>query len=171
MIMRKILKFIDSVNEFVGSLSSWLIIAMVVVILYEVIARYVFNSPTRWAFGDMRMLGGAIIVLGWAYAQLHNSHIRVDVLYTHLSARKKALIDVTGSLLFFFPLFGALTWVVISHMVERKIISQMLTVNFWCSPSSLYNILIMIALCLTCLQFSAQLARDIHTLVKGNQYD
>jgi TRAP-type mannitol/chloroaromatic compound transport system permease small subunit len=165
--MRKILKLIDSINELTGWLSSWLIIVMIAVILYEVIARYVFNAPTTWAFGDMRMLGGAIIVLGWAYAQRYNSHIRVDVFYTHLSARKRAVIDTAGSLLFFFPLFGTLTWIVISHMVESK----MLTLHFWFSPSNLYSILIMLGLCLTFLQFSAQLARDIHAIVKGSQYD
>ena len=169
--MRKILKLIDSINEFTGLLSSWLIIFMIVVILYEVIARYVFNAPTTWAFGDMRMLGGALIVLGWAYAQLHNSHIRVDVFYTHFSARKKALIDSLGSILFFFPLFGALTWVVISRIVEKINISQMLTLHFWYLPSNLYNLLIMLGLCLTYLQFSAQLVRDIHTIAKGKQYD
>jgi len=169
--MRKILKLIDRINELAGFLSSWLIIFMIVVILYEVIARYVFNAPTTWAFGDMRMLGGAIIVLGWAYAQLYNSHIRVDVFYTHFSARKKALIDILGSLLFFFPLFGALTWIIIARIVKKTIISQLLTLHFWYSPSNLYNILIMLGLCLTCLQFSAQLIRDIHTVVKGKYYD
>jgi TRAP-type mannitol/chloroaromatic compound transport system permease small subunit len=169
--MRKILKLIDSINELTGSLSSWLIIVMIAVILYEVTARYVFNAPTGWAFGDMRMLGGAIIVLGWAYAQLYNSHIRVDVFYTQLSARKQAFIDIAGSLLFFFPLFGTLTWVVIYNMAKKGVINKMLTLHFWYSPSNLYNILVVIGLCLTCLQFFAQLARDIHTLVKGNQYD
>jgi TRAP-type mannitol/chloroaromatic compound transport system permease small subunit len=170
--MRKVLRIIDSINEAIGSLSSWLIIAMVIVILFEVIARYVFNSPTTWAFGSMRLIGGAIIVLGWAYAQLHNSHIRVDVFYTHFSARQKALVDILGSILFFFPLLGALTWLVISRTVESFLLTgQILTFSFWCSPSSLYGLVIMIGLSLTCLQFIAQLARDIHTLAKGSHHD
>ena len=170
--MRKVLRIIDAINETVGSLASWLIIAMVIVILCEVIARYVFNSPTSWAFGSMRLIGGAIIVIGWAYAQLHNAHIRVDVFYTHFSARKKALVDILGSILFFFPLLGALTWLVILNTVEKFLLTgQILTFSFWCSPSSLYGVVIMLGLCLTCLQFAAQLARDIHTLAKGSPHD
>ena len=166
--MSRILRIIDSINETIGSITSWLVIAMVIVILFEVIARYVFNSPTSWAFGDMRMLGGAMIVFGWAYAQLHNAHIRVDVFYTHFSARKKAIVDIFGSILFFFPLIGALTWLVISNMVRKYLLTgQILTFNFWCSPSSVYGVLIMLGLSLTCLQFAAQLIRDIHTLAKG----
>ncbi len=165
--MRKVLRIIDSVNETVGALSSWLVIAMVIVILYEVIARYIFNAPTTWAFGSMRLIGGALIVLGWAYAQLHNSHIRVDVFYSHFSARKKAVVDILGSLLFFFPLIGAFTYFVISRELELLLTGRLLTSSFWCSPSSLYGVVIMLGLCLTCLQFAAQLARDIHALIKG----
>ena len=165
--MRKTLRIIDSINEKIGTLSSWLIIAMVIVILCEVIARYVFNSPTTWAFSSMRLIGGAAIVLGWAYAQLHNAHIRVDVFYSYFSARIKALVDVLGSLLFFFPLIGAFTYIVISRELQVLMTGQLLTFSFWCSPSSIYAVVIMLGLCLTCLQFAAQLARDVHTLIKG----
>jgi len=165
--MRKTLRIIDSINEKIGTLSSWLIIAMVIVILCEVIARYVFNSPTTWAFSSMRLIGGAAIVLGWAYAQLHNAHIRVDVFYTHFSPRVKALVDILGSILFFFPLIGAFTYVVISRELDLLLTGQLLTFNFWTSPSSVYGVVIMLGLSLTCLQFSAQLIRDIHTLAKG----
>jgi len=165
--MRKTLRIIDSINEKIGTLASWLVIAMVIVILYEVIARYVFNSPTTWAFNSMRLIGGAVIVLGWAYAQLHNAHIRVDVFYSYFSARKKALVDILGSILFFFPLIGAFTYIVISRELQVLMAGRLLTFSFWCSPSSLYGVVIMLGLCLTCLQFTSQLARDIHTLIKG----
>jgi TRAP-type mannitol/chloroaromatic compound transport system permease small subunit len=170
--MRKVIRIIDTINEKIGALSSWLVIVLILIILFEVIARYVFNSPTTWAFSTMQMIGGAIIVLGWAYAQLHNSHIRVDIFYSYLSARGKALIDILGSILFFFPLFGALTWLVISRTVEEYLkTGQLLTFNFWCSISNLYGMVLMIGLCLTCLQFAAQLARDIQTLSRREQHD
>jgi len=165
--MRKVLKAIDTITGTVGSLSSWLVIAMVIVILCEVIARYVFNSPTSWAFGSMRLIGGVIIVFGWAYAQLHNAHIRVDIFYTHFSARKKALVDILGSIMFFFPLIGGFTYVVISRELDLLLTGQVLTSSFWFSPSSLYGLVIMLGLTLTCLQFAAQLIRDIYTLAKG----
>jgi TRAP-type mannitol/chloroaromatic compound transport system permease small subunit len=116
--MRKILRVIDTVNETVGSVSGWLVIAMVIVILWEVVSRYVFNSPTTWAFDGMRLIGGAIIVIGWAYAQLHNEHIRVDIFYTRLSARKRAVVDIVGSVLFFFPLLGVVTYIVVLRELD-----------------------------------------------------
>ncbi len=170
--MRKVIRTIDSTNEKIGALSSWLVIALIVIILIEVIARYVFNSPTSWAFDSMRLIGGAVIVLGWAYAQLHSSHIRVDIFYSYLPVRWKALVDILGSVLFFFPLFGALTWLVISHTIKGFIkTGQLLPLQSWYSPSSLYGVVFMIGLCLTCLQFAAQLARDVYTLLRGEYYD
>jgi TRAP-type mannitol/chloroaromatic compound transport system permease small subunit len=169
--MQRILRKIDSINEFAGSISSWLIILMIFVILYEVIARYVFNAPTSWAFGDMRMIGGALIVLGWAYAELHNSHIRVDVFYTHLSPRKQALVDIIGHLLFFFPLFGGLTWLLLKNFSENLEFHNFLKLQFWFSVPNLFNIIIVIGFCLTFLQFTAQFLRDTYTIVKGTQYD
>ena len=165
------LRKIDSINEFAGSISSWLIILMVFVILYEVIARYVFNAPTSWAFGDMRMIGGALIVLGWAYAELHNSHIRVDVFYTHLSPRKQAVVDIIGHLLLFFPLFGGLTWLLIKNFSENLASHSFLKLQYWFSIPNLFNIIITIGFCLTFLQFTAQFLRDAYTLIKGTQCD
>ena len=107
--MRKILHVIDAINERAGAISSWLLLVLITVILYEVIARYVFNKPTTWGFGTLRMISGAIVVLGWAYAQRYKSHIRVDILYTRFSLRKKAFVDVIGTSLLFLPLFATFT--------------------------------------------------------------
>lgn len=165
--MRKILRVIDSVNERVGSVSSWLVAILIIVILYEVIARYVFNSPANWAFGTFRLLGGAIIVLGWAYAQLHNSHVRVDIFYTRLSPRKRALIDVIGTGILFFPLFGAFIKLAGSWWWQPFLTDKLMALSFWYSPSTLYKIIVLIGLCLFFLQFVAQFARDVYTLSRG----
>jgi TRAP-type mannitol/chloroaromatic compound transport system permease small subunit len=167
--MRKILHAIDSVNEKAGSISSWLVAVLIAIILYEVISRYVFNAPTPWAFGTFRMVGGAIIVMGWAYAQLHNSHVRVDVFYIRFSPRKRALIDVIGTGIFFFPLFGAFiaragssTW----HTWLAFVVS--ITSYHLKSPVNLlYQTIILVGLCLFFLQFVARFIRDVYILARG----
>ena len=164
--MRKILHISDSVNERVGSISSWLLLALIVVILYEVIARYVFNNPTTWVFSSFRMISGALIVMGWAYAQRYNSHIRVDIFYSRFSLRKKALIDVIGTGLFFIPVFGAfivLAGVSVGHAYLFYMARQLGSF-----PTDLtYKIIILIGLCLFFLQFAARFTRDFYTLIKG----
>jgi len=167
--MRKILRGIDSVNERAGSISSWLVVVLIAVILYEVIARYVFNAPTTWGFNTLRMLGGAIVVLGWAFAQRHNSHIRVDVFYIHLSPRQKALIDVIGTGILFFPLFGAFIALAGSSIWHTSLAFTLGMTSYPGKPSVnlLYTTVILIGLCLFFLQFLARFIRDVQILTKG----
>ncbi len=167
--MRKILRVIDSVNERAVSISSWLVAALIVVILYEVVARYVFNAPTTWAFGSFRMLGGAIVVLGWAYAQWHNSHVRVDVFYIHFSPRKRALVDVIGTGLFFFPLFAVFIKFAGSSIWHTSLAFALGMTSYPGKPSVNlpYTAVILIGLCLFFLQFVARFVRDVYILTKG----
>jgi TRAP-type mannitol/chloroaromatic compound transport system permease small subunit len=167
MILSKILHVIDSVNERAASISGWLVAVLVALILNEVISRYVFNAPTTWSFNTFRMVGGAIIVLGWAYAQRHNSHIRVDVFYSRFSPRKKALIDVIGTVLFFFPLFVAFIQYVGSSVFLT--LFKLVTTDYLVrAPAGLiYKTIILIGLCLFFLQFVARFMRDVYILTKG----
>ncbi len=68
---------------------------------YEVTARYLFNMPTIWVHESSFLLFGMQYMLGGAYGLLHGSHVRVDVIYTRLTRRTQAAIDVFTSVFFF----------------------------------------------------------------------
>lgn len=165
--MRNIVKAIDSVNEWVGSTFRWLVVALVVVTLYDVIARYVFHAPTVWGYEISCMLGGAIALFGWGYSQLHQSHIRVDVFYTRLSPRGKAIIDVLGTVIFFFPLFAVFIGTSVSFMWRAWLRGEVMTETFWYPPAGPFRTIVVIGGCLFFLQFVAQFIRDLHILRKG----
>lgn len=90
-------------GEFVA---YWCVIA-VFVYYYEVLARYVFNSPTNWAHESMFLMFGMQYLICGAHAYLTDSHVRVDVFYARFSRRKKALADIATSF-FFFVFAGTL---------------------------------------------------------------
>ena len=58
--------------------------ALILCVLYEVIARYGFNAPTIWAFDITFMVHGALFMMTGAYALQINAHVRIDVLSTRL---------------------------------------------------------------------------------------
>ena len=62
-------------------------------VTYEVIARYLFNAPTIWAFDVTYMLYGTLFMLGAAYALHKGAHIRTDFFWEQFSVRKKGVID------------------------------------------------------------------------------
>lgn len=92
---------IDKTNEFVGNFVAYWSVIAVIVYYYEVIARYVFNSPTNWAHESMFLMFGMQYLLAGGYVLRNNGHVRVDVFYANFSARKKAAVDVATSVFFF----------------------------------------------------------------------
>ena len=60
-----------------------LIFAMV----YEVLARKLFNAPTMWAYDMSRFLYGALFMLGAGYALSKGVHIRADFLYRNFKTK------------------------------------------------------------------------------------
>ena len=84
---------------------------------YEVLARYVFNSPTNWVHESMFLMFGMQYLLSGAYAYKEDQHVRVDVLYSKLSTRGKAICDIITSV-FFFIFIGAMLWTGIALRVR-----------------------------------------------------
>jgi TRAP-type mannitol/chloroaromatic compound transport system permease small subunit len=101
----------DAISLWSGRVTGWLIFPMVLSLVYEVVARYLFNAPTTWAYDMTYMLYGAFFMLGAAYTLLRQRHIRTDVLYGKWSVRWQGLVDAVCYLIFFFPPLIALLWV------------------------------------------------------------
>jgi TRAP-type mannitol/chloroaromatic compound transport system permease small subunit len=94
-------RWVDTMNAYVGEYVSYWALLAVFVYYYEVVARYVFNSPTNWVHESMFLMFGMQYVLSGAYGYRDDSHVRVDILYTRLSPRGKAACDVFTSVFFF----------------------------------------------------------------------
>ena len=92
-------------GEFVA---YWAVIS-VFVYYYEVIARYVFNSPTNWVHESMFLMYGMQYMMAGAYAYRADQHVRVDVFYAQFTPRWKAIADIVTSL-FFFTFVLTMLW-------------------------------------------------------------
>jgi TRAP-type mannitol/chloroaromatic compound transport system permease small subunit len=79
--MQKLLLTIDKISTFVGHAFSWLIVALTLLISWEVFSRYVLDHPHPWAFDVMIMMYGTLIVMAGAYTLAKSGHVRGDVLY------------------------------------------------------------------------------------------
>ena len=94
----------------VAKLGAWLILPMTGALVYEVISRYIFDSPTIWAYDITYMLSGSLFMLGSAYALRNGSHVRADFLLTSRPPRWQAIIDVTLYVLVYFPVIAVFFW-------------------------------------------------------------
>ncbi len=92
---------IEAVNVRVGEFVAYWAVISVFVYYYEVMARFLFNSPTNWVHESMFLMFGMQYMLSGAYAYREDQHVRVDVLYSRFSPRGKAIADIVTSVFFF----------------------------------------------------------------------
>nr|WP_205743588.1 TRAP transporter small permease subunit [Halomonas alimentaria] len=69
------------------------------ILLYEVVARYMLNSPTIWGHELSTMFFGALSILAGSYTLRHQGHVRSDVIYRLLPGRAQAFCDLVIFLL------------------------------------------------------------------------
>ena len=108
--MQKLLLTIDKISTFVGQAFSWLIVALTLLITWEVFSRYVLDHPHSWAFDVMISLYGTLFMMAGAYTLAKAGHVRGDVLYGFFEPRTQATIDLILYVLFFIPGVFALTY-------------------------------------------------------------
>lgn len=93
--------WIDRLSLYAGEFVSYWAVIAVFVYYYEVIARYVFNSPTNWAHEAMYLMFGMQYLIAGSYAMLTEAHVRVDVFYAAMSSRRRAIVNLLTSVFFF----------------------------------------------------------------------
>jgi TRAP-type mannitol/chloroaromatic compound transport system permease small subunit len=169
--MKAILHAIDMTSEWTAKIISWLTVALVLVLVFDVVERYAFGGATVWAYETGTMLGGTIYVMGWAFVHRIREHIRVDVFYVHLSARFRLIIDVIGTLLFLLPLLYVLIDTSIYYTARAWRIDEVLPETFWYPPAFPFRTMVAVGLFLFAFQTIAHLIRDFYQLVTNKAYD
>ena len=122
--MQKLFLFVDKVSTKVGHAFSWLILALTLMIAWEVFSRYVLDHPHPWAFDIMIMMYGSMFMMAGAYTLSKNGHVRGDVLYGFFPPRLQAGLDLTLYILFFIPGVFALAWAGYFYAAESWAIKE-----------------------------------------------
>ena len=98
-----LIRIINLINRVIGETVSWLTLLMVLVTVLVVVLRYGFNIGFIWMQESVRFLYSAVFLLCAGYTLFKDKHVRVDVLYLSLSERKKAIVDLLGSIFLLLP--------------------------------------------------------------------
>jgi TRAP-type mannitol/chloroaromatic compound transport system permease small subunit len=101
--VQKIFLMVDRLSTWIGHFFSWLVVALTLMIGYEVFSRYVMNNPHPWVFDAMIMMYGTMFMMAGAYTLSKNGHVRGDILYGFLKPRTQAIFDLILYIVFFIP--------------------------------------------------------------------
>jgi TRAP-type mannitol/chloroaromatic compound transport system permease small subunit len=110
LLVRLLVRSIETISRFGGYTAAALVLTLVILMVYEVVVRYVFAAPTVWGYELSTWVMGASFVLAIAYALMTDSHVRVDFVHDLLGPRSRHAFDVLGYILFVLPLLLWLSW-------------------------------------------------------------
>jgi len=83
---------INTLNKKIGVMTSYLALPLIVVVVWEVVMRYVFNAPTSWGFETTTFIYGVHFVLGFSYTHLHDGHVSIDVFEAKLPHKPRTIL-------------------------------------------------------------------------------
>ena len=134
------------------------IVVAALILLTEVFLRYVLNSPTIWAHETTVFLCGSAFVFGGLYCTCRDSHIRVVLIYDHLSPHARRVADIVISLV--CAIASGFFAYAAYHLVTRAVFTPSgqirleTTGSAWSAPTpALIKIFIFITMVLLVLQF------------------
>ncbi len=101
--LKAYIRWIDLFTERFGSTVSWLAFLLVLVVVYDVITRYVLSASSVAVQELEWHLFSLLFLLAAAYTYKHNKHVRVDIFYARMNTKQKALVDLAGGIVFLLP--------------------------------------------------------------------
>lgn len=97
------IRSIDRLNQWIGSRIAWLNTLLVLIICFDVIRRYIFNTSSVAMIEIEWYIFSLVFLLAAGFTLKHDKHVRVDLFYSRFSPRGKAWVNLVGCLFFLVP--------------------------------------------------------------------
>ena len=115
---------IDRLNAAIGRAAAWCVLVMVGVQFLVVVLRYVFGIGSIWLQESVIYAHAALILLAAGWTLWAGGHVRVDIFYAGMPARKKAWVDLAGALLLLMPFMLALVFLSLPYVSRSWMIFE-----------------------------------------------
>lgn len=168
--IRNVVRVIDGVTDWIGGcVLALLVLPLFFTVCYEVFARYVFNSPTQWAYDITFMIYGSLFMLGAGYTLLKGGHIRTDIFYDNWSLRTRGIIDALSYLFFFFPAMIMFFSAGLKEAIYAFQIGELSDATTWMPPLTPFKSTIPAAAALLLFQGISELLKSSYAAITGRQ--
>lgn len=165
--MKKLLAAIDRVSIWSGKAVGIFVLVMCFAITAEVVMRYVFHSPTDWAVEVMCMSSAVLYIMGGAWTSQCKRHIQMQIVYSKLSRRNKAILDSVTFLFFLLYICFLLWGSTVFSLDSIRILET--TGSPFNSPVYPVKIVLALGTLLILLQGIAMFIRDLYFAFKGEE--
>ena len=163
--VKRVLKVIDLANEKLAWVGGYVLLLAMILVPYEVVVRYIFNSPTSWSMEMTQFLFCTMVVLGGGWNLLTGSHVNVDIIYNRFGIRTRAIISILTSLLLFTFLFFVFRQNLLAAM--QSLAWRETSASGWNPPLYPIKLIIPLGVLLLLLQSIAMFVRYIIQAITG----
>lgn len=154
--------WIDRLNRFLGEWFAWLYLVAVAITAWEVVMRYIFNSPTTWAFELTVLLCAIGYLFGGGYVTQQKAHISISVLRDMAPPRVAWWLDLFAHLVGIGAI-GGLVWAAWRPALRALGVGER-TGSAWNSLSpTIIKSLLVVAAVLVLLQLVAHVVRHLRS--------
>lgn len=101
--MLELAQKLQRISDLTGKLIAWLTLPMVLATFAVATLRYVFDLGWIWMQESVVWMHAATFMLATAYTLNQDEHVRVDIFYRNMSGRRKAWVDLIGTVVFLVP--------------------------------------------------------------------
>ena len=158
--MNPLVNRIERITTNIGIIAALTLVPLILTTTYEVLARYIFDAPTIWAYEVGYMLTGTHFLLGMAYTLQQGQFIRIDIFSQDMSEKTRALIDICAYSVI-LPLMMWLTYGLTSYLISGFIKNErsgQSAMNMAVWP---FRVVFLIAFTLLALQVYAEFMKSL----------
>jgi TRAP-type mannitol/chloroaromatic compound transport system permease small subunit len=157
--IRTFVRFVDAVNYRIGRFAMYLFFAMGAILLASTASRIFLGVPINWALEMSQFILSAYYLLGGAYTLQLDQHVRMDLFYSQLEARKRAITDAITILFVIFFMVVLLT----GGLSSTKYAIQYGQVNYsaWAPPLWPVKSVMTFAIFMMLLQLISTFFKDV----------
>jgi TRAP-type mannitol/chloroaromatic compound transport system permease small subunit len=163
-----IMKIINIINERIARIASFCMPLLILSLIYEVVARYVFDAPTTWSSDATYFLSSLVLVLTLAYTWQVGGHVSVDMILVKFPVKVQAFLNVFFMLSMFFLCWFLIVWAMVPTVIESWRILERSTIGYF-PPIYPYKTWILIGTIMLVLQGFNVFISELYRLINGKE--
>ena len=103
-IIKYYVKTIDFISLKTGRATMYLVFVMMFILILSFVTRNIINIPLIWIIEMAQFVMTGYYLLGGGYSMLTDDHVRMDLIYSKLKDKTKAVLDSLTSVFLVFYL-------------------------------------------------------------------
>lgn len=167
MTIKKIVECIDKTNRFITSFTMWLILPLIGIMLFEVVMRYAFHSPTVWGVELSSMIFGIYMIYSGPCSVYEKVQVGVDLFSSKWKPRTQAAVHCL-TYVFTMAFFVSIISLTFKYAMESWELKEVST-SAWGQPIYHWKALIPIAYVLTFAQTVSDFIRNAYLAITGEE--